>query len=461
MNTIGVRAFGANIKQVSIPDSVTAINPLAFDYTNIQDIHCSDPIWDLLWESVKNSTPDEKERFCICFTKNACNTASLHEDIKDYISKKRGSIIRRAIADNDTKAVSVLLQTLKPFRLEQVDDLLKTCAGSPGITALLLEYMKVHYTQEKIEAAEKRRTEKTLTGTQTTAELKKIWTTKTLNDGSLMLTSYKGEDTVVVVPSSIGEYPVTIIGEKCFSPYAVRISKNMQDVRERITSVVISEGVRIIGDRAFQNCKKLKTVSVANSVTEIGCEAFLHCSELEKIKIPHAQRIHARAFKYCEKLSEISVEDDETEVADDAFDCCKKLADEQGLIIVDGIVFSYCGTGNRVHIPEGVMVIGNRAFSQCGKLSNVHIADSVVYIGWSAFEWCRELTEITIPAGVQQINSKTFQYCVNLTRIKFPESVIAVESDAFVGCSNLTIQAPAGSYAETYAKENNIPFVAV
>ena len=184
MNTIGVRAFGANIKQVSIPDSVTAINPLAFDYTNIQDIHCSDPIWDLLWESVKNSTPDEKERFCICFTKNACNTASLHEDIKDYISKKRGSIIRRAIADNDTKAVSVLLQTLKPFRLEQVDDLLKTCAGSPGITALLLEYMKVHYTQEKIEAAEKRRTEKTLTGTQTTAELKKIWTTKTLNDVS-------------------------------------------------------------------------------------------------------------------------------------------------------------------------------------------------------------------------------------------------------------------------------------
>ena len=90
-NTIGVRAFGTNIKQVSLPDSVTAINPLAFDYTNMQDIHCSDPIWDLLWESVKDSTPDEKERFCICFTKNACNTAGLHEDIKDYISKKRGA----------------------------------------------------------------------------------------------------------------------------------------------------------------------------------------------------------------------------------------------------------------------------------------------------------------------------------------------------------------------------------
>jgi hypothetical protein len=27
-------------------------------------------------------------------------------------------------------------------------------------------------------------------------------------------------------------------------------------------------------------------------------------------------------------------------------------------------------------------------------------------------------------------------------------------------CPNLTIHAPAGSYAEAYAKENNIPFVA-
>jgi hypothetical protein len=29
-----------------------------------------------------------------------------------------------------------------------------------------------------------------------------------------------------------------------------------------------------------------------------------------------------------------------------------------------------------------------------------------------------------------------------------------------MGCRKLTIYAPAGSYAEQYAKENNIPFVA-
>lgn len=33
-----------------------------------------------------------------------------------------------------------------------------------------------------------------------------------------------------------------------------------------------------------------------------------------------------------------------------------------------------------------------------------------------------------------------------------------IDKRAFDGCPNLTIHAPAGSYAEQYAKKNNIPF---
>jgi hypothetical protein len=61
----------------------------------------------------------------------------------------------------------------------------------------------------------------------------------------------------------------------------------------------------------------------------------------------------------------------------------------------------------------------------------------VVTIGTSAFERHSEITDITIPA-----------------------SVTTIAWFAFDGCTNMTIHAPAGSYAETYAKENNIPFVA-
>jgi hypothetical protein len=45
-------------------------------------------------------------------------------------------------------------------------------------------------------------------------------------------------------------------------------------------------------------------------------------------------------------------------------------------------------------------------------------------------------------------------------QVHLPGSVSNIAKDAFEGCTNCTIHAPAGSYSEQYAKENNIPFVA-
>lgn len=44
--------------------------------------------------------------------------------------------------------------------------------------------------------------------------------------------------------------------------------------------------------------------------------------------------------------------------------------------------------------------------------------------------------------------------------VVLPESVVEIENNAYYYCKKLKIHVPAGSYAETYAKENNIPFVA-
>ena len=53
-----------------------------------------------------------------------------------------------------------------------------------------------------------------------------------------------------------------------------------------------------------------------------------------------------------------------------------------------------------------------------------------------------------------------FNGCKMLTDIHIPSGSVKIEKTAFENCEKLTIHAPAGSYAETYAKENNIPFVA-
>ncbi len=52
------------------------------------------------------------------------------------------------------------------------------------------------------------------------------------------------------------------------------------------------------------------------------------------------------------------------------------------------------------------------------------------------------------------------KYTGNDAEVVIPEGVTSIGYSAFYECTNLTIHAPAGSYAEKYAKENKIKFIA-
>lgn len=92
-------------------------------------------------------------------------------------------------------------------------------------------------------------------------------------------------------------------------------------------------------------------------------------------------------------------------------------------------------------------------------ISNVVIPKGVKTIE-RFFADCINLKRVEISEGVKGIGSVAFAGCTALAEIHIPNSVISIDRGAFYRCSHITIHAPVGSYAETYAKENNIPFVA-
>jgi hypothetical protein len=92
----------------------------------------------------------------------------------------------------------------------------------------------------------------------------------------------------------------------------------------------------------------------------------------------------------------------------------------------------------------------NRRERAISEIVSIEIQDGVREIQGAAFRWCNNLEMIKIPKSVKKIATYRFDE----TRKKL------LSEPAFMGCPKLTIYAPAGSYAETYAKDNNIPFVA-
>jgi hypothetical protein len=77
-----------------------------------------------------------------------------------------------------------------------------------------------------------------------------------------------------------------------------------------LVEVEFSEGLeRIIGERAFSGCCKLKHMNkLPSTLKEIEDEAFAYCSKLESIESPEGlQRIDMGAFGDCHKLKRIKM----------------------------------------------------------------------------------------------------------------------------------------------------------
>ena len=91
---------------------------------------------------------------------------------------------------------------------------------------------------------------------------------------------------------------------------------------ESIKKVTIERGiVRLVG--TFQECYHLTSVIILDTVKEIGENAFADCKELESINIPASvTKIGAYAFKGCTSLKKVTISSSSTEIDENAFADC-------------------------------------------------------------------------------------------------------------------------------------------
>ena len=295
----------------------------------------------------------------------------------------------------------------------------------PEITAELLEYKNSLQSRPKKKTAAKGELVSDIlldNVVPTLGELKKTWSYQVLEDGSISLTSYKGYESTVFIPQQAGKKKITRIGRGAFAPQWAT-TPGIKKTREEIVEIIVPAGIVEIEDGAFHGCAGLKRIVLPEGLQKIGANAFRGCTSLENITIPEGVRhIGSICFGDCEKLA-------------------------------------------KVILTDTLEELGTSVFSGCSSLEVITIPANIREIKDSTFNYCKSLKTIKFLNGVQRICEEAVKSCDNLTEVHIPASVLVIEREAFVAGFmsqglHFTIHAPAGSYAETYAKENNIPFVA-
>ena len=237
----------------------------------------------------------------------------------------------------------------------------------------------------------------------------------TVSAGAATITGYTGEDTAIVVPETLGGYPVRTIGEEAFA------------FNYDITSIILLENLRRIANNAFFDCASLNDVTMLDGLETIEYDAFAYCAVYDVFIPRTVSFIDYDAFRDCENLYRFEVDDRNPVYSSQD----EVLFDDGGARLY---IYPSGKTDTSYTVPDGVTAIGGAAFFN------------------------DNLKSVVLPYGVDTIEDYAFSFCDNLTSIVIPESVFSIGENAFPTEGNLVATVVSGSYAHGWCTINDIPF---
>ncbi len=244
---------------------------------------------------------------------------------------------------------------------------------------------------------------------------------------------------------------------------------------KKLQEYIIPNHVTSIGYYAFSDCTSLKSISISDNVSNIGEYAFNFCSSLTEINVTENNQIYSskdgvlynknQNILLCmpsgKDLKNYEMPANIDTIGSAAFYDCKSLSSiniSHNVTSIGNWAFAFCSNLKDINTSDSVTSIGEHAFFSCSSLKNVSLSHNMGRIQYATFYDCSNLISIIIPDGITMIELSAFSNCNNLVSVTIPSSVISINKDAFVGSNNVTIITPKGSYAEKYAKENNVPY---
>lgn len=265
------------------------------------------------------------------------------------------------------------------------------------------------------------------------------------------LVGYEGDKTDLKLPAKVEvdeagskkEYPVTIVGGNFLKPAQ----------KEKITSVEVPEGYKVIEVGAFKDCKALKTAKISAGVGIVSASAFENCSALENLvfsdgSVPLSLKNNAFAgctslenvelptrlkadgdglnfFVGCTSLKAVSMKENDKFVVDDNGALYTKT--EKGLVLT---IFPQTKLLKSFTVPDTVKgnkvtAIGVAAFSKSVLLERVKVPASISTVKRMAFDGCSNIKEIQLLSATLENVDEMYKAFAGLA----DGSVITVENE--------------------------------
>ena len=247
---------------------------------------------------------------------------------------------------------------------------------------------------------------------------------------------------------------ITEIGEKAFyksSIKSIKLSSGLiviensafAETNIKIEGNALPDGLRIIGENAFQKNNGIEEIYIPDSVVDIADSAFDNCTNLKKVRMSSSVKLIAsNAFYNCTSLEEFIWDSDVKLIADYAFYNCKALKD-----------FNFAGV--ELVYPNSFTNSGVTLVT-LGHDKNDEATD-LIMIETQSFMGCENLDTVAIGGNVTTIKSEAFASCSSLETVIIADSVVNIAGNAFDDCSEFTIYCEEGSYAQKFAEKKGIP----
>lgn len=200
-----------------------------------------------------------------------------------------------------------------------------------------------------------------------------------------------GENLTWSVDTETGTLTISGTGE--MDDYDVGYYENAAPWSEsgvQITKLVVEEGVTSIGVNAFAFCGAMTEATLPSTLERIGDSAFAYCVNMTTINVPAG-----------------------TQLSNSAFNNCTALQDEDGFVIINGILYEFFYDSENpievLDIPDGVTTItGGFVYGNPETVTRVEIPASVTCIATSAFANLSSLSNIIFEGDAPVIMYNAF-----------------------------------------------------